>query len=33
MEQEWIVLMNGKTPTGTKVDVVAWMPLPEPCEH
>lgn len=27
-----IVLMNGRTPVGTKIDVVAWMPLPEPCE-
>jgi len=27
-----IVRMNGETPTGTKVDVVAWMPMPEPCE-
>lgn len=24
------VLSNGRTPEGTKVDVVAWMPLPEP---
>ena len=28
-----IVLMNGRTPVGTKIDVVAWMPLPEPCER
>ena len=25
-----IVLKNGKTPAGTKIDVDAWMPLPEP---
>ena len=28
-----IVLSNGKTPAGTKIDVVAWMPLTEPCDH
>ena len=28
-----IVLKNGKTPAGTKIDVVAWIPMPEPCEH
>lgn len=25
-----LVLKNGKTPRGTKISVVAWMPMPEP---